>query len=101
MTEDNYKLEFRTAQRRTTLTFINPKVSTDTIFINDNALEENLYLFEKYIEELLEHESIHLAILYAVGKSESRAYDKMYMFMDRVLVIMRSQNDKKQETQKI
>jgi len=84
MTEDNYKLEFRTAQRRTTLTFINPKVSTDTIFINDNALEEKLYLFEKYIEILLEHESIHLTILNIIGKGETRAYDKIHKNVDRI-----------------
>lgn len=84
MTEDNYNLEFKEAERRTTLTFIRISESKNTIFINDNALEENLYLFEKYIEELLEHESVHLAILNAVGETESRAYDNIHKNTDRI-----------------
>ena len=84
MTENNYNLEFRTAQRRTTLAFINVDISTNTIFLNSNTYEDCLEYFEKYIEILLEHESIHLAILNAVGEHETRAYDNIYRHVDRI-----------------
>lgn len=77
-------LEFKEAERRTTLAFINPKVSTDTIFINDNALEKNICLFETNIELILEHESLHLAILNTVGETESRALDNIPEIFERL-----------------
>jgi len=84
MTEGNYNLEFKEAEKRTTLAFIRISESKDTIFINDNALEEYLYLFETEIEAIIEHESIHLAILNTIGEHETRAYDKIHKNVDRI-----------------
>jgi predicted SprT family Zn-dependent metalloprotease len=84
MTEDNYKLEFKEAELRTTLAFIRISASKDTIFINDNALQEYFSYLETEIEAIIEHESIHLAILNAVGEHETRAYDKIHKNVDRI-----------------
>lgn len=80
---EEIEIGFKEAQNRDTLAFINPFYS-DTIFINANGRTENLIFFPEYIEEILEHETIHLVLLRLFGISEARDYDKIHYNVDNI-----------------